>query len=85
MKGVIIFYADDLEYSTGKLWNLVEEGKQKISEQSKISPDKIQLLFGGYRDSIQMEFWVMPKMVNSQLRNQIRELSKKKPKNNNFR
>ena len=60
MKGVIIFYADDLEYSTGKLWNLVEEGKQKISEQSKISPDKIQLLFGGYRDSIQMEFWVMP-------------------------
>ena len=60
MKGVIIFYADDLEYSTGKLWNLVEEGKQKISEQSKISPEKIQILFGGYRKCIQMEFYVMP-------------------------
>ena len=60
MKGVIIFYADDLEYDTGKFWNLIEEGRRKMSEQSNISPEKIQILFGGYREYVQMEFYVMP-------------------------
>ncbi len=60
MKGVIIFYADDLEYETGKFWNLIEEGKRKMSRQSNISPEKIHILFGGYREPVEMEFYVMP-------------------------
>ncbi len=60
MKGVIIFYADNLEFDTGKLLNLVEEGKRKISKQANLAPDKIQVLYGGYRSFVEMEFYVMP-------------------------
>ncbi|MDQ3712555.1 MAG: hypothetical protein M3388_10105 [Acidobacteriota bacterium] len=59
--GVIIFYADDAHYDDGKLQNFIEEGKQKIAEVNKISIQKIQVVFGGYRDMVQAEFWVVPK------------------------
>lgn len=60
-KGVIIFYADDAYYEVGKLQNLIEEGKQKIAEANKISIDKIQVVYGGYRENVQAEFWIVPK------------------------
>jgi hypothetical protein len=60
-RGTIIFYADDAVYDVGKLLNHVEEGKRKIAEAAKIAPDKIQTLFGGYRSSIEVEFFIIPK------------------------
>lgn len=60
MKGVIIFYADDQEYDTGKFLNLLEEGKRKLSERVNISPEKIQVHFGGYRKTVEMEYFVLP-------------------------
>ena len=59
-RGVIIFYADDAYYDVGKLQNHIEEGKRRIAEASKISPDKIQVVFGGYRTEIEAEFWIVP-------------------------
>lgn len=64
-RGVIIFYADDAYYDVGKLQNHIEEGKRKIAEAAKISPDKIQVLFGGYRRNIETEFWIVPKKGES--------------------
>jgi hypothetical protein len=59
--GVIIFYADELEYDILKLQYHIEEGKHRIAKASEISPDKIKVVFGGYRDEIQTEFRIVPK------------------------
>ena len=59
--GVIIFYADDAYYDVSKLQNFFEEGKRKIAEANKISAAKIQVLYGGYRDTVEAEFLVVPK------------------------
>lgn len=64
-RGVIIFYADDAYYDVGKLQNHIEEGKRRIAEAAKISPDKIQVVFGGYRTGIEAEFWIVPKKGES--------------------
>lgn len=60
-RGVIIFYADDAYFDVGKLQSHIEDGKRRIAEAAKISPDKIQVVFGGYINSIETEFWVVPK------------------------
>lgn len=59
--GVIIFYADDAYYDTNKLQTFVDQGRNKIAGESEISPDKIQVIFGGFRNSVEAEFWVVPK------------------------
>ena len=63
--GVIIFYADDAYYNVSELQNLFEAGKRKIAEANKISAAKIRVLYGGYRDTIEAEFWVVPKKGES--------------------
>lgn len=63
--GVIIFYADDAYYDVGKVRNLIEEGKRKIAEASNISVGKIQVVYGGYRNMIEAEFWIVPKKGES--------------------
>jgi hypothetical protein len=60
-RGVIIFYADDAYYDVGKLQSHIEDGKRRIAAAAQISPDKIQVIFGGYRNSIEAEFWIVPK------------------------
>lgn len=59
--GVIIFYADDLYYDVAKLHRFVEEARDRIVAASKIQPSQIQVVFGGYRDSVEVEYWVVPK------------------------
>ncbi len=63
--GVIIFYADDQYYDVGKLQSHIEDGKRKIAEAAKISHNKIQVVFGGYRNFIEAEFWIVPKKGES--------------------
>ena len=58
---MIIFYADDAYYDIGKVQSHVEDGKRRIAEAAQISPDKIKVVFGGYRNSIETEFWIVPK------------------------
>lgn len=59
--GVLIFYADDAYYDVGKLQSLFEEGAQKIAEANKISVSKVQVVYGGYRGMVEVEFWMVPK------------------------
>lgn len=59
--GVIIFYADDAYYDTNKLQNFIDDGRNRIAAESKVSPDKIQVIFGGFRNSVEADFWVVPK------------------------
>ena len=60
-KGVIIFYADNEYYDVGKLQSLIEEGKQKIVEAKKVPAEKIEIVYGGYREIVETEFWIVPK------------------------
>jgi len=64
-RGVIIFYADDAYYDVVGLKSLIEAGKQKIAEFNKIPVAKIQIVYGGYRDMVQAEFWIVPKKGES--------------------
>lgn len=59
--GVMIFYADDSVYDIARLQTFIDEGRRKIAKDASISPAKIQILFGGYRSSVEAEFWIMPK------------------------
>lgn len=59
--GVMIFYADDQVYDIGKLQTFIDEGRRKIARESKTPVSKIQILFGGYRQYTEVEFWIMPK------------------------
>ena len=59
--GVIIFYADDLYYDISKIQQFVEQARNIITLDAKISPNSIQVLFGGYRDMAEAEYWLVPK------------------------
>lgn len=58
--GVLIFYADDQYYDINKLRYYVEQGRARIANTSKIDVSRIQVIFGGYRDQPQSEFWIVP-------------------------
>ena len=60
-RGLIIFYADEQEYDLGKIQTHIEQGVRRITKSAEISPDKIQVIFGGYRNFIEAEFWIIPK------------------------
>lgn len=60
MKGVIMFYADDQEFDIGKLINHIEEGKQRIAKAANIEPERMLVVFGGYKSYIQIEFYAVP-------------------------
>jgi hypothetical protein len=60
MQGLIVFYADDQEFDLNKLTNHIEEGKTRIAKSANIAPERIKIIFGGYKSYIQMEFWAVP-------------------------
>lgn len=60
-RGMIIFYADSSRLNINKIKKHIEKGKLKISKEAKIPPSKIKIVYGGYRDIIQAELWIIPK------------------------
>lgn len=57
--GEIIFYADDTRLDTAKIREIIQQGKDKIISETKILPDRIKITFGGYREVIQADFWLV--------------------------
>jgi hypothetical protein len=57
--GEIIFYVDDTRLDTAKIREMIQEGKDKIISETKILPDRIKITFGGYREFIQADFWIV--------------------------
>ena len=39
----------------------VEEGRNRIAENSTLQGDRIQVVFAGYRAAPQVELWVVPR------------------------
>lgn len=57
----IILYGDNKYYSIKNVLKHVEEGKQRIAKESDIPANRINVIYGGYRDMLQAEFWIIPK------------------------
>lgn len=60
MQGVIMFYADDQEFDVNKVTSRLEEGKRRIAKAANIAPERMQIIFGGYKSYVQIEFWAVP-------------------------
>ena len=58
--GVIIFYADDEYYDVGKLTGFIEEGVRRIEVSANAVIGRTKIVFGGFRSSPQVEYWVVP-------------------------
>lgn len=63
--GLIIFYADNKYFNIKNIRKHIEEGKRRIAKNAGILTSRISIIYGGYRDYLQAEFWVIPK--NGQL------------------
>ena len=59
-RGVIIFYADDQQYDIGKLTSFIERGRDLLVTRAEIDRGRITVVFGGYRDTPEVEFWFVP-------------------------
>ena len=59
--GRIIFYADDQTYDIGRLRQFIEQGRDRIAASAKIAAGRISVEFGGYRGTVEVQFWIIPK------------------------
>lgn len=59
-RGVIIFYADEIEYDINKIRAHIEEGRTRLIKNSGLSAEHIEIVFGGYRASPEIELWFVP-------------------------
>jgi hypothetical protein len=60
-RGVIVFYADDETFDTGKIRQYLEKAVQKFAEKYEIGAGKLTVVSGGYRPGIVVEMWAVPK------------------------
>ncbi len=58
--GVMIFYADDQYYDIQRLQSFVIEGRNRMANLAGIKPSRVRIVFGGYRESTEFEFWIVP-------------------------
>ena len=56
--GFIVLYADDNYYDAGRLMEFVEQGRNLIAEHSGLQGDRIQVVYGGFRSTPQVEYWI---------------------------
>lgn len=59
-RGVIIFYADDQQYDIGKLMEFIEKGANRLAAKSTLERSRINVRFGGYRETPDVDFWFVP-------------------------
>jgi len=59
-RGVIIFYADEIEYDINKIRAHIEEGRTRLIKNSGLSAEHFEIVFGGYRASPEIELWFVP-------------------------
>ncbi|MBK7393771.1 MAG: hypothetical protein IPI64_10820 [Chloracidobacterium sp.] len=58
--GVMIYYADDQFYDISRLEPFIAAGRDRMAIAAGIDPDRIEVIFGGYRGQIQVEYWLVP-------------------------
>ena len=58
--GVLIFYADDQRFDIARLRAFIEQGRDRMAKRDGIAVVRLNVEFGGYRDSPEVEFWFVP-------------------------
>lgn len=61
LKGIIVFYADKDYFDIEKLTVMIKRGRKKVQVKYKLSPSKLQIFYGGFRNEPEIELWMMPK------------------------
>ncbi len=59
--GLLVFYADSKFFDIKVIQRVIEEGKRRISKENNISESKINILYGGHRDFLNVDYWIIPK------------------------
>lgn len=58
--GVVMIYADDKMFDVKKLAADMRSRAAGMAAQMGIAPNKLEVVFGGYRRGIEIEMWVVP-------------------------
>lgn len=58
--GVMILYADDQFYDIARLEMFVCEGRDSITARAGLDRSQIEVIFGGYRGEVQIEYYIVP-------------------------
>jgi hypothetical protein len=61
VKGRVIFYLDETEYDLAKARAIVERGMRKSAKETETDLSRVKIIFGGYRESPEIEFWAVPR------------------------
>jgi hypothetical protein len=64
-RGVVIVYADEKMFDIKKVQNDVRNRVAGLAAENKISPDRFEVVFGGYRHGIEIEMWLVPKAAKT--------------------
>jgi len=59
-QGVMIYYADDQYYDISRLEPFIAAGRDRMAIAANLDPDRIEVIFGGYRGQVQVEYWLVP-------------------------
>ena len=59
-RGVMIYYADDQYYDISRLEPFITAGRDRIAKAAGLDPNRIEVIFGGYRGQVQVEYWLVP-------------------------
>lgn len=65
--GVVIVYADDKMFDVKKLAADMRSRAAGMAAEMGIAPNKLEVVFGGYRRGIEIEMWVVPKAAKAPL------------------
>lgn len=58
--GAIVLYADEAYYDVYKMLHLIDQGRDRLAADGGFDAGRIQVIFGGYRGSAQVELWIIP-------------------------
>lgn len=61
LRGTVIYYADGEEYDLKKSHELMKEFLENYKKRNNIDLERIRLIYGGYRNKPEIEYWIVPK------------------------
>ena len=65
--GMLIFYADDQRYDIARLTAHMDEAVNRFVHENESVVGRVKIVYGGYRDIIEAEFWIVPKNAKEPL------------------
>lgn len=61
LTGRVIFYLDETAYDLAKARAIVKRGMRNLAKETETDLSRVKIIFGGYRESPEIEFWAVPR------------------------